>query len=171
MAARSGEYQDAPAELKTKPAGWENFPDKGWNYNVGQAGEEQGYRSLTDKFESLPNDIARAWMDRFTAEPAFARFVAGEIKGEFPVAVLRPEDLAAIGGESQTVWLSDEVLAAANDLTVDDFRLLPGIIDNGEIVSDGEGHVIEFKLGGNAYKATVKRERSGRAYLLSLTKR
>jgi len=170
VAATADEYQAAPAELKTKPEGWENFPDKGWDYNVGQAGEEQGYRSLTDKFESLPNDIARAWMDRFVAEPAFGRFISGEIKGEFPVAVLRPEDLAAIGGESQTVWLSDTALAAGRDLTVEDYRLLPGIIDNGEIASDGEAHVIEFKLGGTAYQAKVKRERSGRAYLLSLTK-
>ena len=170
MAARAGEYQDAPAELTTKPEGWENFPDKGWDYNVGQSGEEQGYRSLTDKFETLPNDIARAWMDRFVAEPAFNRFIAGEIKGEFPVAVLRPEDLAAIGGERQTVWLTDQALAAGLELSVEDYRLLPGIIDNGEIASDGEAHVVEFKLGGTAYKATVQRDRGGRAYLLSLIK-
>lgn len=168
VAATEQEYQGAPVDKGTRPRGWENMADNGWRYNVGQAGAEKGYRALTDKFESLPNDIASAWMQRFVQEPAFERFIAGKIEGDFPVAVLSPEARAAIGAETQTAWISADSLAKNKgeqpqrskghpELTVDEYRLLPKVIGNPLVVIEKKGIKEVFAaLGDRYYLAVVK---------------
>lgn len=178
VAALSGEIQNAGG----RPEGWEKMADSGWDYNVGTAGEEMGYRALTEKLEKLPNDIARFWMQRFVTEPAYERFIAGKIGGDFPVAVLRPEDMAAIGSGSQAIWLSADSLAKNKgeqpsrsaghpELTIDDYRLIPEIVDGGEVYKQNDERLIILQIGDTVYRAALKRTRDGhRNYLLSLFK-
>lgn len=180
VAVADKEAENAPAASKIRPEGWETMADRAWRYNVGEKGAEKGYAALTEKFETLPNDVARAWMARFVREPAFTRFVEGKIAGEFPVAVMRGADMAALGSKSQTVWLSAESLAKNKgelptrsagypELTVDEYRLLPQIVDEGEVYRQSDQRLIYLRVGEVFYRAALKRTiDGGRNYLLSL---
>jgi len=166
VAAEKDEYQNAPAEKTTRPQGWENVPSDGWNYNVGQEGQRQGYRSLTGKMESMDNDLARSWLQRFVHEPAFDRFVAGKIGGEFPVAVLRPDDLALLGVEQQVVWSAAEALADKK-LGLDTYRMLPEVIDSGELYRRGNELAVDLLQDKVAYSATLLKAEDGAGLILS----
>lgn len=142
--------------------------DKGWDYNVGQAHLEKGYEVLANKFEKLPTDIAKSWMSELVKQSPFERFIAGEIKGNFPVAVLDKTALETIKGESQAVWLSDDSLSKNKgeqpkrskgypELTLNDYRLLPEIIGSPELVIEKDGYkVLAAKRAGSIYMAVVK---------------
>jgi SPP1 gp7 family putative phage head morphogenesis protein len=156
MATRS-EYEAAPGHLTTRPDGWENMADAGWNYNVGLAGEEQGYRSLTGKFNTLPNDIARSWLNRFIQEPAFDRFVGGKITGDFPIGILRPGDFELLKVEQQTVWISSDALANNSALSIAEYRLLPEVIDTGDVYRHGDELFIELQQDGTVFSAELER--------------
>ncbi len=173
VASSKREYEQAAPERKRLPDGYRDMADKGWNYNVGLAAEGKGYEALTAKFESLPGDIARAWMRRFVTEPAFVRFIDGKIQGEFPVAVLQKADMALPGTEQQTIWLSDETLAAHvkkhPEVGVKDYALLPEIIAQGEIYQQNNERIICLWKGDRLYRAAVKTTRTrDRNYLLTL---
>ena len=175
VAASEAEYKALPGGKKTRPADWAEMPDNGWRYNVGQAGQEKGYSALTAKLESLPNEIARAWMQRFMTEPAFRRFINQEIKGEFPVAVLQPDDMRILGTENQTVWLSDQTLAVHlerhAEIGLADYQLLPEIIEKGEVYRQEDLRLIYLWKDGKLYRAAVKTTRAkDRNYLLTLFK-
>lgn len=163
VAANKAEYEATPAPLKTRPDNWRSLPDKGWAYNVGDT--SRGYRALTEKFEHMPNDIARAWMQRWVKEPAFERFIAGEIADDFPVAVLRAEDMAALGAKRQTVWMSaetrDDHLAKHPEIGIDDYRLVPLIVDAGEVYRQGDVRLIFLKRSGKLYRAAIKMTEAG----------
>lgn len=66
--ATAAEYKAAVAAGKVPPAQMVIDPktgapvgiDKGWDYNVGQAGRQHDYKVLRDKIASLPADIAAA---------------------------------------------------------------------------------------------------------------
>ena len=75
------EAPSSPVDPKTgEPTGI----DKGWGYNVGTAAQAQGYKVLSDKFETLPNDLARKWMASYVKEPAFERFISRKNEGRVP---------------------------------------------------------------------------------------
>ena len=172
------EIRDA-GDAPKRPEGWENAADRGFNYNVGD--RSHSYRALTEKFESLPPDIARQWMRRFVREPAYAEFIAGRINEDFPVAVLTPAEKAALGTTRQTIWFSPDSLAKNKgqrperssghaDLTLDDYRRIPDVVHKGEKYRDGATHVIVLERGdGSVYRAVLKKTRDGSDnYFLSL---
>ena len=167
-----GEAPPSPIDPKTgEPVGI----DKGWGYNVGKAASEEGYRVLTEKFESLPNEIARKWIASYVTEPAFQRFIAGEIKGEFPVAVLDRDTMKALGTGAQSVWLSDDTLAKNKenhpDIGLTEFKLISEILDKGEIYRQGENRLIYLATIEKLYRAAVKRSKAGSEnYFLTLFK-
>ncbi len=139
--------------------------DRGWDYNVGEAAGRD-WRVLTDKFESLPSEIARPWLSEVLQSEVFTRFYAGKIEGDFPVAVLKPEDMAAIGSEAQTVWLSQESLRRHREkhpeIGLDDYRRIPEIVDLGEVYKRGEERLVILQRGEKYYRAGLKRTRDGR---------
>jgi len=153
--------------------------DKGWDYNVGQAADHS-YKILGDKFETLPNDISRAWMKEHVGGPAFERFIEGKISGEFPVAVLQPDDIAVLDAKSQTVWFSQDSLlknkgeiptrsAGHPELTLADYRMIPEIIDQGEVYQRNDEKLIYLLRGDTVYRAVLKKTKSGSEnYFLSL---
>lgn len=153
--------------------------DKGWDYNVGQAAD-RSYKILGDKFEALPNDIARAWMKEHVAGPAFERFIEGKISGDFPVAVLHPDDIAVLDARSQSVWFSQDSLLKNKgeiparskghpELTLGDYRMIPEIIDSGEVYQQGEEKLVYLLKGDKVYRAALKRTKDGSEnYFLSL---
>jgi SPP1 gp7 family putative phage head morphogenesis protein len=60
VAATEKEYKAAPKELTKRPKDWPYMADAGWDYNVGQAGQERNTEFLKEKLASLPKDIAGA---------------------------------------------------------------------------------------------------------------
>lgn len=171
VAAGRGEPQagwDAPDPKTGAPKGI----DKGWDYNVGQAAD-RSYKMLGDKFETLPNDSARAWMKEHVQGPAFERFIEGNIKGEFPVAVLHPDDRAALDARSQTVWMSQQTLLEHlerhPEIGLADYRLIPAILDLGEVYKQGDTRLVYLQEGNKLYRAALKRTKDGSEnYFLTL---
>jgi len=133
--------------------------DKGFDYNVGEAAG-RSFRVLADKFETLPHDIARKWMDEYLQGPAFEAFIAGELPGDFPVAVLSPEERAALGTRSQTVWFSakslKDHLEKHQDIGLDDYRKIQRVLSEGEVYRQGDTRLIYLMLDGKLYRAAVK---------------
>lgn len=177
--ATAAEYRAAVAAGKASPADLVIDPktgapigiDKGWDYNVGQA-RDWTYKILGDKFEELPNDIAREWMQEHVAGPAFERFIEGKISGEFPVAVLREEDKAVLGTNAQTVWFSQDSLlknkgeiptrsAGHPELALEDYRMIPEIIDQGEVYQRSDEKLIYLFRGESVYRAVLKKTKDG----------
>ncbi len=139
--------------------------DPGFDYNVGAA-SDKSYRLLAEKFETLPGDFARKWLGRFLDGPAFKAFFQGDIRGEFPVAVLEPEDMAALQTSAQSVWLSAETLQTHRqkhpEIGLDDYRRLPEILAEGEVWQQGETRLIYLRDKERYYRAALKRTRDGR---------
>ncbi len=158
-AGKKGQAPPSPLDPKTgEPVGI----DKGWGYNVGKAAGKD-YRVLSDKFETLPADIARKWLAEFLKGPTFERFFAGRIQADFPVAVLDEATKKALGATTQTVWLSQgtlkEHLGKHPDIGIEDFRLLPEIIETGEVYRRSDERLIYLKIAGKSYRAGLKRTR------------
>jgi hypothetical protein len=178
--ATAGEYRAAVAAGRVPPAHLAIDPkteapigiDKGWDYNVGQAAESS-YQILGNKFESLPNDIARAWMAEHVAGPAFERFMEGKISGEFPVAVLNEADKTALDTTTQTVWMSQETLSehltSHPDIALEDYRLIPTVLDQGEVYQQSDERLIYLQQGEKLYRAALKKTKDGTEnYFLTL---
>lgn len=173
----SAGYAATEPELKRRPDGWQTAPDTGWRYNVGSAGDK-GYEALTAKFETLPPEIAKGWIREFVKQPAFAQFVAGQIKGNFPVAVLDEQDRLALGTTKQTVWLSRKTLDGHLDkhpeIGLGDYQMIPEVISDGEVylrpVTGRESERLIFlKRNGKLYRAAVKATADkGKNFFLSL---
>jgi hypothetical protein len=146
--------------------------DPGWNYNVGQAAG-QSYKVLAGKFETMDNSIARAWLGECLQGLVFERFFDGGDIDEFPVAVLKEADKTALETKAQTVWLSRETLETHkvkhSEIGIDAYRLIPEILDNGEVYKSGDARLIYIKLKGVWYRAVLKKTRDGSEnYFLSL---
>ena len=146
--------------------------DKGWDYNVGKAAEK-GWAPLMQKFETLAPDLGRKLMTETLQGPAFERFYNEKLPGNFPVAVLRPEDKVALGSQAQTVLLSQESLKAHliahPEIGLEDYRKIPEILDLGEVYKSGNERLIYLQDGDRLYRAAIKRTSDGlENYFLTL---
>ena len=136
--------------------------------------ERDDYRQVL-LFERLRNAIARLNVDTLVKSAVFARFFAGGLAGEFPVAVLSPADRAALGAESNVVLLSQESLAGHvakhPEITLEDYRKIQAILDKGEVYKQGDARLIYITIDGVTYRAALKRTADGRKnYFLTLFK-
>ena len=150
------EYKDRDGNKHKVPVGI----DPGFDYNVGKAADKS-YKVLADKFESMPYEIAKPWMGEFLRGPVFEQFFDGKIKGEFPVAVLSQIDKAALGTQSQTVWLSritlDDHRAKHPEIILKDYQNIPEIIESGEVYKQGSSRLIYLQKEDKLYRAALKR--------------
>lgn len=173
QAAREAGLGKAPSSPIDPATGEPAGIDKGWGYNVGEAAECEGYRVLTDKFETLQGDLSRKWLASYVNEPAFERFIAGGIKGEFPVAVLDEASRQQIGAKTQTVWMSAETTAknksSHDDLVIADYQQLPHVVADAQtVIRDGDNTMVFIRMRGKIYHAVVKTTKSGqRDYVTS----
>lgn len=128
--------------------------DPGWNNN-------QAMTAYQPQLDAYNYTVARQYVRGALKGPAFERFYGGQAAGNFPVAVLRPEDMQAIGAKSQTVYLSQESLAAHleshPEITLSDYQKIPDILDQGEVYRQGEGRLVYLALDGVLYRAALKR--------------
>lgn len=161
VAAHEKEYNEGD---NFRPSGWQDAPDKGWDYNVGMEAN-RGYELLSDKFEKLPVDIGKKWMSANLQGPAFERFYQGKIDANFPVAVLGEEEMMALGTETKTVWFSPESLQEHlhrhPEITMADYRKIQQILESGEVYQQAgkEERLIYLLIGDKLYRAGVKTTR------------
>lgn len=101
----------------------------------------------------------------------FFAFLSGDVPGDFPIAVLRGELLDRIGAGFHAVLLSQETLRKQQrkhrEVNADGYRFLQALLDEGEIVQDGDRHVIVYGWNGQWWTAILKGTRNGEAYLQS----
>lgn len=150
------EWEDKNGKPHQVPVGI----DPGWDYNVGnEAG--RSYKALAQRFESMDNAVARAWMGEFLNGPAFEKFFTDKDIGEFPVAVLKQADRVALDSRSQTVWLSRQTLdahkSAHPEIGLEDYRKIPEILENGEVYKKGEARLVYLNQDDKIYRAALKR--------------
>jgi len=141
--------------------------DLGWNYNPGAA----AWQPALDTYDF---NLARQYVAGSVTGPGFARFVAGQEKGTFAAAVLRPSDKVLLGSKSQTVLLSDATLAKQAvehpEIGLADYQKLQAIMDSGEVYRQGNVRLVFFRTDdGVWYRAAVKVTRDGNEiYLVTL---
>jgi len=171
-AQASGKTNAPPSPIDQKTGEPEGI-DKGWGYNVGEAAQKNDYRVLSDKFETLPDDIGRKWMRSFLESPTFERFHTGKIKGDFPVAVLNESERQVLGSKTQTVWLSDETMKKIRDVHPDislaDCGKIPEIIDAGEVYQQADERLIYLKENEKLYRLGLKNTKDKKSnFMLTL---
>lgn len=170
-------------------------PDPGWNYNPARAAyqpdldryPEETARQYIEgvltgpEFSRWISIWQRSTRDAVAAAPGrSARQVGAELaranrRGgmEYPVAVLREVDRQTLGTESQTVLLSTgtliEHLAAHPEIGLAQYRLLPKLMDQGEIYRQGDERIILLAQDERLFRAVVKvDDKKRRLYLLTL---
>lgn len=142
--------------------------DPGWNANQGQV----AYQPKLDQY-SYP--VARQYIRGALMGPAFAQFFKGKSAEDFPVAVLKQSDMQAIGALSQTVYLSQESVAAHivkhPEIGLSDYQKIPDILDQGAIYKQGDDRLVVLAVAGVLYRAGLKRTKNGsKNYFLTLFK-
>lgn len=147
----------------------------GWDYAPGAAANASALAAQANKLERLEPALARLNVAELVASPLFARFVRGQVAGEFPVAALKAADQALLGASSPVVMVSQRSLTAHlrkhPDVTLADYRRLPQIIEGGEVwqVPGQDERLIFITLGGVRYRAALKRTLDGsKNYLVTL---
>lgn len=174
-APNDGTYEHvnrATGEVHTLPKGVQY----GWDYSPGQsAAAVQALAARRNRLEGLDAEVARLNVQGLVGSAIFARFFAGQLAGEFPVAVLPAADRALLGAESQLVLLSQESLAAHvakhPEITLADYRRIQRILDEGAVYRQGEARLIYITLDGVTYRAVLKRTADGQKnYFLTLFK-
>jgi SPP1 gp7 family putative phage head morphogenesis protein len=171
------------------------WTDPGWAYNPGRAAhvpDLDGYPTDTARqwveghvtgpdfargFSIWQRAVQQAMRDQpdLTPRQVGAQLARSNRLGgmEQPVAVLREADRQALGTQSQTVRLSTgtliEHLAAHPDITLAQYRLLPRLIDTGEVYAQGDRRIALLASDGGWLRAGIKVDREGRrVYLLTL---
>lgn len=138
----------------------------GWSYNPGRAAWQPDL--------NLYNySVAKQYIQGTLSGPDFKRFLQGKIEGEFPIAVLPPEDKKLIGAESQVILLSQitlqEHLKSHKEITLEDYQRVPEILDKGEVYQQGDERLIYLKMDGVWYRLAVKvTQDKKKLYLLTL---
>lgn len=143
-----------------------DIADKGWAYNPGKAAWEP-------ELDKYLYDVAKQYISGALTGPDFALFFEGKTSGNFPVAVLSPEEMNILGTKSQTVQLSMETLSshAKHGMMLEDYQKLPEIIGKGEIYQQGDTKLVYLWEGGKLYRAAVKTSAGGKEnFLVTLFK-
>jgi SPP1 gp7 family putative phage head morphogenesis protein len=142
--------------------------DPGWSSN-------QALAAYQPKLDEYTYQVAHQYVGGALKGPAFERFFAGKSLEDFPVGVLKPVDMQAIGALSQTVYLSQESVAthivSHPEIGLADYQKIPDILDRGAVYKQGEDRLVVLALDGVLYRAGLKRTKSGmKNYFLTLYK-
>ncbi|GAB4442534.1 MAG: hypothetical protein OHK0040_13580 [bacterium] len=174
VSKKTGEYQSV-AVYRDPATGMKIPTDVGWSYNPGQS-------AWFPDLDKYPYPVAKQWIEGGLTGPDFKAFYEGNLKGNFPVAVLDEEYRKLIKAKTQAVYLSDETLAKQRgwlknvpghpELTLEEYQKIPEIIANGQFIAqDSEFTIIFVKHADRFYHAVIKATRSGEALFLTSFRR
>jgi len=143
-------------------------PDVGFSNNPAQT-------VWQPSLEAADVQLSRRYVDTAIQGPAFERFVSGKAPGAFPVAVLRQADRDALGTQAAVAYMSGETVAKQLDkhpeVTVDDYRRIPDMVDNGEVYQQAANRLIYLQDGDVVYRLALKATKPKDAlFVLSLFK-
>ncbi len=131
----------------------------------------------TKQLESLPFDEAINIAQQAVDDPLFKQFFEEGLPGNYPVGVLRPEDIREMGTKARSVLLSDrslkEHLEKHPEVQLQDYQKIPLILDQGEVwqAPDKPERLIYLFVDGVTYRAALKRTLTGdENYFLTLFK-
>lgn len=172
------EIPDGPPRLFTT-AGGETISvpadiDPGFSYNPGtatlRAVADKTTRSLVLATGNGLTEAADKTLREIIADPAFDQFLASPASS-FPVALLNPQQQNLISAKSPVVVLPEivyrkqrgekpEISRGHPELTADDYRLLPDIINNAVVVArQGNTRLVYFTdAAGRLWKAVVRQD-------------
>lgn len=96
-----------------------------------------------------------------------------EAVGSFVVGALSESDMTILGTESSVVLMSKESLETHKlkhqDIKIDDYRLIPEIIEYGELYQQQNKRYALLHKNGRLYRAAIKTTQDGKeVYFLSL---
>lgn len=158
-------------EVTTLPAGVQ----PGWDYAPGQTATERAMAARLNRLDSVDATVARQHVADLVSAPLFNRFWNGEVRGEYPVAVVPPVERQVLGAESPVVLLSQESLATHKarhpEVGLADYRRIQQILDEGEVYQreSEPGRMVYLSLGERLYRAALKRTGDGKKnYFLTL---
>ncbi|UEQ03224.1 phage head morphogenesis protein [Halomonas profundus] len=173
-APNDGTYEhvdNTTGEVVTVPTGIQ----PGWDYAPGQTATERAIAARLNRLDSVDATIARENVAQLVEAPLFNRFFNGEMRGEYPAAVVPAVEREVLGAESPVVLLSQESLTAHKvshpEVGLEDYRRIQQILDSGEVYQrDGEpGRMVYLSLGERLYRAALKRTADGKKnYFLTL---
>lgn len=145
---RTGEIMQVPVGI-----------DPGFDINPGMARAAHLQRVVTTKINQANPAVAQAAVRQLVAGKPFGQFMA-KPAGEWPVAALSADLKAMLGAKNNAVMLSADTLAKqqANhpELTPDEYRLIPDVVDNGRVIDRGDSKLVFFHTNGNFYKLSLK---------------
>jgi hypothetical protein len=145
---RTGEIMQVPSGI-----------DPGFDINPGIARSAHLQQVVTTKINQARPAIAQAAVRELVQGPPFAQFMA-KPAGEWPVAALSADMKGLLGSKNNAVMLSADTLAKqrANhpELTPDEYRLIPDVVDRGQVIDRGDNKLVFFHMADRLYKLSLK---------------
>lgn len=184
MGLMSADGAIAPPDFIFRAANGEDYPtpagiDAGFAYNPGIATLRAAAFRVSQALEEVAAtdiDAANFTLRELVDSAAFELFIR-EPEGRFPVALLSDEWKERLGSPSQVVSLPSGVylkqLASHPELTIADYRALPGIIASAiRIVKIGDDRMIFYRASDGALMRAVVRYdgRESAPYIVSFHK-
>ncbi len=131
----------------------------GFNFNPGKAREEKQMDQFKEKLNGVSVNAADAVHRAWLQPEVFGRWRENP-QGNIPVAVMDEETRSLTGAQQRTVLLSGATLTKQDkrhdELTDEEYCLLPDIVRKGQIIQIGEQRLIFFRRNGKLYEAVVK---------------
>jgi hypothetical protein len=144
----------------------------GWNHIAGQSAAQQALAIQLQKLETIDVAIARANTGRLRDAPVFEHFMAGQLQGDFPLAVVNPVDQASSDRPALALLSQSSLtahLAAHPEVRLQDYQLTQQILDRGQVVQQGDRRVVTLTVGSVHYRIVLDPAGNGsKNVLLSL---
>ena len=144
----------------------------GWNYTAGRSAAQQALEAQLQKLEGIDTAIARANTTRLRDAPVFDHFLSGQIKGDFPLAVIDDTSPASVDKPSLALLSQESLtthLAAHPETRLQDYRLTQQILDNGHAYLQGDRRLVYATIGDVKYRAVLDPAMDGsKNYVLTL---
>lgn len=137
--------------------------DPGWAYNPG-ASRNQPVVHFIDKLEMVPPEISAAAVDKLVHSEAFTQWHQ-KPQGEFPIGVLNTDLKERLKATQSVVKLDDKTLTRQlkthGELTLSEYQLLPDVISNGRVITQGNQTLIYWLHNDRLYRAVLNSSANG----------
>ncbi|HMW55140.1 MAG TPA: phage minor head protein [Plasticicumulans sp.] len=145
-------------------------PDAGWSYNPGEAGLAHLRQILIEQANRAEPALARVSVQSQVSSAEFVRWFERPA-GDFPVAVLDPENAARIGALMQVAVLSEASHAKQADrhpeVSVRDYQRVQEVIDHGRAYQDTAVSLVFVRDTPEGVTVVVKATHSGDGLFLT----
>lgn len=146
------------------------WADRGLDYNPGDAGLEHMRTMLARKAAAVPPALSKITIRDLVSGPEFSRWFE-KPSGEFPVAVIAPENAALIGTKNTVAVLSPESHAKQvknhPDVSAADYARAQEVIDQGIAYQDSPVSLVYVLDDANGMTSVVKATRTGNGLFLT----